>query len=209
MPRTPRLHLIDSLLKEDLIKHSYYSFYISDKEALSLDNYPNIRKNHSIFPLILNLEGLTGRRQGVDLTEDDIKYFKNSYFSVVPETKYYYTYPDEITVFPTEKIYKCLSLKHPFIIAGRPKSLHNLRELGYKTFHPYIDESYDSIEDNDERMSAMVSEIKRLCSFTNEQWLEWQSNVKPIVDHNYNVFANPTRFSLYNISQLLEDDDSV
>lgn len=208
VPREHRLQLINELLKEDLVKHSYYSFYISSNEAASYDDYPSIKEHADIFPLKLNLEGLYGERQGIELIPDDFKYFANSYFSVVPETTYYYNYPSEVTVFPTEKIYKCMSLKHPFIMVSRPKSLQNLRELGYKTFHPYIDESYDLIENNDTRMTAIVNEIKRLCSFSDQQWLEWQSNVKDIIEHNFNVFMNPKRFSLFNISDLIEGHDS-
>lgn len=32
---------------------------------------------------------------------------------------------------------------HPFIVYGSPFTLKSLRELGFKTFSPFIDESYD------------------------------------------------------------------
>ena len=36
---------------------------------------------------------------------------------------------------------------------GRPHLLLALKKLGYQTFTPMIDESYDSIENDDDRLS--------------------------------------------------------
>jgi hypothetical protein len=67
-----------------------------------------------------------------------------------------------------------------------------LNERGYKTFHPFIDESYDSEPDFEKRFKMCVEEIKRLEKFTTEEWLEWQKNIKPIVEHNYKYLQNLT-----------------
>ena len=48
--------------------------------------------------------------------------------------------------FITEKTYRNIKYKKPFIIMGQHISLASLHKLGYKTFHPLIDESYDSYE---------------------------------------------------------------
>ena len=67
---------------------------------------------------------------------------------------------------------------------GRPHFLETLRGHGYKTFHPFIDETYDSVEDDDERLRLILNEIKRLVEFTDEQYKEWMRQIKPIVEHN-------------------------
>jgi hypothetical protein len=69
-----------------------------------------------------------------------------------------------------------------------------LKECGYQTFHPYIDESYDNIEDDELRYQAVIQEINRLCAQTDEEWITWQNNIKSIVEHNYQVLLSKTEF---------------
>ena len=76
-------------------------------------------------------------------------------------------------------------MKHPFVLVSRPGALARLRSLGYRTFSPFIDESYDLEQSGDKRMELIVQELSRLAAFTDEQWLEWQAGVKETVDHNY------------------------
>jgi hypothetical protein len=73
---------------------------------------------------------------------------------------------------------------------GYPGLLKYLRSTGYKTFHPYIDETYDTIDDDEIRYQMIVDEIKRLCNQTDEEWLAWQNNIKNIVEHNYDILKN-------------------
>jgi hypothetical protein len=99
-------------------------------------------------------------------------------------------------VFLSEKIYKPLAYKHPFLLVGYPGTLNYLKKLGYRTFHPHINEHYDSIQDDLERMDAIVSEVERLCNQTPEQWQEWQYNVAPIVEHNFEWFLEDKDLSV-------------
>lgn len=68
----------------------------------------------------------------------------------------------------TEKTYKVFPYHRPFIIVGPPYSLAYLRDQGYQTFAPFIDESYDMINDHEVRMQYLFSEIKRLKSTLSE-----------------------------------------
>ena len=96
------------------------------------------------------------------------------------------------TLFLSEKIYKPFAFRHPFILLGWHGSLRVLRERGFKTFHPYIDESYDDEPDHNKRFDMIVNEIKRLEKFTDDQWIEWQHNIKSIVEYNYKYLVNLT-----------------
>jgi hypothetical protein len=60
-----------------------------------------------------------------------------------------------------------------------------LRTLGYKTFHPYIDESYDSETSDVVRLKMILKEIERLSKFNDDEVSEFIDMVKPIVEHNY------------------------
>lgn len=102
------------------------------------------------------------------------------------------TYDD--TLFVSEKTYKAIGFKHPFIVLGWPGTIKLLRDRGFKTFHPWINETYDKEEDDATRMEMVFNEIKRLCAFTPEQWIEWQTALKDIVEHNYELLRTRKDF---------------
>ena len=146
------------------------------------------------FPLVLNIT--KDRTNPIDLSVEDIVYHTDSYFSIVTETYFYHDYKKydgmcwasyEDTLFISEKTYKAIAFKHPFIVLGFDGTLSYLRKIGYKTFHPYIDESYDQEYDDTKRLQMIVDEIVRLCRQSDEEWITWQNNIKDIVEHNYRI----------------------
>ena len=62
----------------------------------------------------------------------------------------------------TEKTLRPLACGHPFILAAGPGSLALLKKYGFQTFSPYINETYDTVQDNDLRLSLIVDEMKRI-----------------------------------------------
>jgi UDPglucose 6-dehydrogenase len=212
--RPNRVILLAEMLKRNLLKDAFYSFEGSSKDWIDKTNWDfygdevknEIYKNKEIFPLRLNITD--ERPNPVDIIEGDLKYHDESYFSVITETIYFKkSFPigsltHESYKFITEKTYRAIILKHPFLLVAWPGILEHLRSFGYKTFHPYIDETYDTIEDEIQRMEAIVLEIERLCNFSDDQWLDWQYSVKNIVDHNYKVIMAR---SDYNLTKNLDD----
>ena len=71
----------------------------------------------------------------------------------------------------------------PFIIVGQQFSLRRLRDIGYRTFHSIWDESYDTIIDPKERMSAIVNLVLSLNSI--EDFREMIDSCREIVEHNF------------------------
>jgi len=197
--RRHRIILFSKLFDKNLIKQGYYSFEGGEPNWIDTVNWDffdnrikkNIVKNKKLFPIKLNIS--SERQNPVDIIEEDLKYHNDSYFSIVTETIFssidtsHYDLTYKSYKFFSEKIFRPILLKHPFILVAWPGALKKLRELGYKTFFPYINESYDQ-EFNDEiRMEMLVNEIEKLCNFTDSQWINFQNNVKPIVEHNYKV----------------------
>ena len=64
----------------------------------------------------------------------------------------------------TEKTLRPIACGHPFVILGTPGILKYLRNYGFKTFSPLIDESYDDIQDPLERMQAIIGVMKRIAN---------------------------------------------
>lgn len=119
-------------------------------------------------------------------------------FHIIIESHYdpfnnYMGYQGKVTVeefspaFLTEKTYKCIAAGRPFLAYTTPYFIKEIRTLGYKTFHPYINESYDSIEDNDKRRQAIVKEIDRLSKLSPEKYQEVRDKCFEIAQHNRKV----------------------
>ena len=97
---------------------------------------------------------------------------------------------EQIKKNEAEKTYKVISAKHPFILMHRPYVLRELRNSGYQTFHPYIDEMYDTIEDDELRLEYIINEIERLYKFTDDEWIKFQTDVQSILLHNFNLLSS-------------------
>ena len=65
--------------------------------------------------------------------------YLDTYFSVVTETVFEYPYS-----FRTEKIWKPISIGHPWVAVANCGYYRDLHNLGFKTFGNLIDESFDS-----------------------------------------------------------------
>jgi len=82
----------------------------------------------------------------------------DTYFSLVTETVVEQPWP-----FRTEKIAKPLMMGHPFIVATGPGYYQDLHRLGFQTFGHLIDESFDSIENHQDRMDRIITIVEDLC----------------------------------------------
>lgn len=88
----------------------------------------------------------------------------------------------------TEKTFKPICLRMPFIIASNAGSLAYLRNYGFQTFSDFWDESYD-LETNDlARMEKIAQVTKHIDSMTQIELQQLHEATRPIVEHNYNHF---------------------
>jgi hypothetical protein len=106
-----------------------------------------------------------------------------SFLHVVTETCYW----DEKTHL-TEKIFKPIVARQPFVLLGCANNLKYLRSYGFKTFDAWWDESYDSIEDPIERLQAVVKIINDICAMSNEELTAMLRAMQHVLDYNYNRF---------------------
>jgi hypothetical protein len=83
----------------------------------------------------------------------------DTYFSLITETV-----ADRPWSFRTEKIVKPIAAGHPWICASGPGFYKDLRNLGFKTFDHAIDESFDSIDNQQDRLDRIVDIVEDLCS---------------------------------------------
>ena len=94
------------------------------------------------------------------------------------------SYKDQVHL--TEKVWKAITNFQPFIYIGHPTALKKLKEFGFKTFEPFIDESYDDEYDKDKRFKMIQEQISRLvCDKTIEEIHEWYWSIEKTLRHNY------------------------
>jgi len=213
----PHRPLLTALLKVcDLLKYGHVSLAPSDdgrswrnemdhiieicrecgNERLAQILMKNRKDIENMGDLYLDKPDLTINQASAEVTPEINKLYEDTYFSVVSETIFFTNYRDwEDSAFLSEKTFKAILFKHPFILVATPNTLKYLKALGYKTFSPVIDESYDSIEDNTLRMIAIVKEINRLCKLKGPALEDYLNYCREICDYNFKVFTEKKEFS--------------
>lgn len=87
----------------------------------------------------------------------------------------------------------------PFIIVGLPKTLALLRQVGFKTFSDFWDESYDEEINNEKRLLKILDTIDYIDSFTLEELKNIKKQMMPVLEHNYNLLRTfPFDSPIYN-----------
>jgi hypothetical protein len=112
----------------------------------------------------------------------------DAFWHVVTETVFYY---DKLHL--TEKIFKPIASKQPFMLLAAPGNLAYLKSYGFKTFDSVIDESYDTIQDNDLRTEAVVHQLHWYCNLTPGEKTDLIKQIEPIIQHNFHHFYGEFR----------------
>lgn len=185
-----RLHrpiLVSLLASKDLLKHGHVSMRQADDNqswdscrTAMLEQMPELTA-HSLPDLYIDEAEFS-----VGYPDELAKrFYMESAISIVSETNFY----SGTSRFFSEKTYKNIDYEMPFILVSRPHSLSLLREKGYETFHPYINEDYDLEEDDNKRLVMIANEIERLCELPDEDMSELIEQLKPICARNREVLA--------------------
>jgi hypothetical protein len=135
--------------------------------------------------------------------------YLNSLISIVSETLFY-----EESGYLSEKIWKPIVHGHPFILIGPANSLKFLKnEFGFKTFHPLIDERYDSEENPTKRLQMIFDEITRLNSYSIDELKQMVTKMLPSILHNkslmYDIGSKKISLDHYHFLKLTNKDNLI
>ena len=189
-----RLNFMSRLVDEEVIQNFNYSFTnhvgINCRDTISIDTIKNM------LP-----EGLTNKDKVIDWVSNmpykygnDIEFpypveldslIVNSFVNVAFETS-----PRNDTCVISEKVYKPIFLFKPFIVISQPYALKLLRDSGFLTFPDLIDESYDTILNYEDRIEAIIQEIKRIQTMDLRYIHEQMHNMHGMFLHNFNLLVN-------------------
>ena len=109
--------------------------------------------------------------------------YKTALWHVVTETVFYH---DKLHL--TEKIFKPIVSRRPFILVAAPGNLNYLKSYGFKTFDKWIDESYDLEKDHDKRLELIVNELEKLSLLPYNALVQMHAEMDEILDYNFNHF---------------------
>ena len=91
-------------------------------------------------------------------------------------------------LFLTEKTFKPIALKMPFILIGTSGILRRLRDIGYKTFDTLWDESYDDEDDPTMRMQKIISLVKDISTkYSTKELADLITSNNDILEHNHSM----------------------
>lgn len=104
------------------------------------------------------------------------------------------------TFFPTEKTFRPMLLKTPFIIQGSQYFLHNLRKMGFQTFNKWWSEGYAE-DPADAQVESIKSLLNDLSLKSADELYKIYLEMTDILDHNYNLVMKLTKADYLKILQ--------
>jgi|688.fasta_scaffold288136_1 hypothetical protein len=217
--RSYRIYLVSKLKELGLLEHGLVSFNVTDNlfedwqdEVADLNSKLSANARQHIEHHLTGISKLViDRPELPGSASADIPRGNDAFWHVVTETVFYYP-----KLHLTEKIFKPIVSKQPFMLLAAPGNLAYLKSYGFKTFDSVIDESYDTIQDNDARIDAVTKQLAWYCNLSDREKNNIMCAVKPIVLHNFHHFYGEfrhiiTRELLNNTKTLFKDlgyDDS-
>ena len=137
-------------------------------------------------PTSYSYSAFGGKNHNTDLISSQAPWHINRLIELVPESRQNFFYV-------TEKTLKPIASGMPFVIVGCHRFLQQLRHIGFRTFHPFIDESYDNEEDMMIRVEKAVSSIKIFVK--DPQNLD---QIQKICDHNIDILKKIQSYKYYD-----------
>jgi hypothetical protein len=133
-------------------------------------------------PLPLILDNNNFNSYPMENTVDAVEYYyRNSLINIVSET-FFFDKPIHIT----EKTFKPVAFKQPFVMVGSYGSLKHVKDLGFKTFSQFWNEDYDLIQDSEQRMLAVLNIVEEISKWNDECKIKFSYEVKDIIEYNFN-----------------------
>ena len=171
------------LIKDNILENGIVSFNQFNRhddtgpKLLGCTNNEYCETLSKFFPL--HVDGNWSNTNAANQYNSEIYY--NSLLTVVTET----IFVDDCT-FITEKIFKPITMGHPFIVLAGQHTMKGIREMGFRTDFG-IDQSYDDIIDPSKRLYAVHEIIKDWTQKTIKEKHDILKDALPAIEHNFKL----------------------
>jgi hypothetical protein len=136
------------------------------------------------YPMLMN--------QHCDIAQNYYQFF----VEVVCET-----YFSGQTFFPTEKIWRPIAMKTPFIVQGPQYFLHRLRDLGFQTFDSWWTEGY-SEDTAGWQPYEIVKILDQLSALSTTDLHTMYQEMLPVLEHNHKTLLSLSAEDFNKISNV-------
>lgn len=186
--REYRLKFSELLIEKELLKNCQTSILYQDNGhnlKSYVCNFPELQpKNQELLCKLPN-----NTESSAASADYDVEDYVTTDISIVLETV-----AADTKIHLTEKILRPIACGHPFLLVAGPGSLEFLRSYGFKTFSPWINESYDNEFDIVKRMELITDEMKKISNLPEEQKNQLLTKLNEIADYNKMHFFSSNFF---------------
>lgn len=176
-----RKYILSRIVQTGLEQQAYISYKQINSNGIYLGNYSQAEIDH-----ITEVADQVNARLPWPALDNSIEFpqlprhvLLDSYVNMVTDTYF------EGEVFVSEKVYTAIAHGQIFVMLAPAGTLAYLRSRGYQTFDDYIDESYDLIENNHDRLVAVTD---LLISLAQTDLGALYAQCQAITQHNYDLF---------------------
>jgi hypothetical protein len=131
--------------------------------------------------------------------------YKDSSFSIIAESDFLFSEDLQTSFFPkiTEKTYRTIINKHPFICAWFPGMINKLKSKGYRTFEEYTaNPNYNNIKDLNARIDAIVMNIETFHERLNNP--DVVEKVRADIEYNYQHYLKKVEIELVKLQPIFD-----
>lgn len=129
-------------------------------------------------------------------------FYKKIACDIVSETVLNYPYP-----YISEKTLRPIACKRMFIILGAPYTLELLHSKGFQTFDDFVDETYDTILNPEQRFLSVVKEVEKICVKSRNEIVEYLRSIEKRLEHNFHTLKNLENTEIQELKEKLKIDD--
>ena len=149
--------------------------------ANSTSRLPKKAKKHILENLYpdaspLVLDDCNYNNASADISDEST----DALWHVVPETVFY-----DDSLHLTEKIFKPIVIRRPFMLVGGVGNLAYLKSYGFKTFDRWIDESYDNETDPEARLRMVSDQLDYLRT---QDITQMHEQMQEVLEYNHQHF---------------------
>lgn len=200
--RKYRLKFIEQIINKELYSSFKYNFFeldngeyygtYTDIDIASYFPTETPKESSEFFDLILKGHINDNQKPEFNKTAQvtsnssayiDVDDYKQTAIQIVAETLF-----DTQKIHLTEKTFQPIVAGQPFLTLAPPGTLKILRYYGFHTFDHVWDESYDEIQNAQERMTAVVEQIEKLNALSKEEFKQVYEKCLAVCEHNRQHF---------------------
>jgi hypothetical protein len=206
--RSYRLNLVAQLAEQRLLEQGLVSCPLNDIHGSWKDEIFSKDSRLSTPARLLIRKHFVGRTENLSVDtfsphgrlsgSADVELQQQALFNVVTETVFYHN-----KLHLTEKIFKPIVARRPFMLVGAPGNLAYLKSYGFRTFDRWIDESYDKEPNPDKRIQMVVHELEKLSKLSYNNQLQLLEEMQEVLEYNFMHFY--TDFKVIIINELVNN----